>query len=138
VSSLEKLEEAARNGWIAELPGFGEKTQTNILAGIARYRKYSQRFLYSKAWEEASAMLNVVRAVPGVTRSFIGGSLRRCRETIGDLDILATAAGVEATTAIMDAFTTAGKVATIVGKGPTKSSVILNSGIQRGSARHSR
>ena len=126
VNSLEKLEEAARNGWIAELPGMGEKTQTNILAGIARYRKYSQRFLYSTAWDEATAMLNVVRAVPGVTRSFIGGSLRRCRETIGDLDILATAKDAAP---VMDAFTTAGKVATVIGKGPTKSSVILNSGI---------
>jgi len=126
IDSLEKLEEAARNGWIAELPGMGEKTQTNILAGIARYRKYSQRFLYSQAWDEASAILKVVRAVPGVTRSFIGGSLRRCRETIGDLDILATATNAAP---VMDAFVSMGKVATVIGKGPTKSSVILNSGI---------
>jgi DNA polymerase (family X) len=126
IDSLEKLEEAARNGWIAELPGMGEKTQTNILAGIARYRKYSQRFLFSQAWHEASALLKIVRAVPGVTRSFIGGSLRRCRETIGDLDILATAKDAAP---VMDAFTSAGKVATIINKGPTKSSVILNSGI---------
>jgi DNA polymerase (family 10) len=126
IDSLEKLEEAARNGWIAELPGMGEKTQTNILAGIARYRKYSQRFLYSQAWDEASAILKVVRAVPGVTRSFIGGSLRRCRETIGDLDILATATDAAP---VMDAFVSMGKVATVIGKGPTKSSVILNSGI---------
>lgn len=126
IDSLEKLEEAARNGWIAELPGMGEKTQTNILAGIARYRKYSQRFLYSQAWEEARAILQVVRGVPGVTRSFIGGSLRRCRETIGDLDILATAADAAP---VMDAFVSMGKVATVIGKGPTKSSVILNSGI---------
>lgn len=126
VNSIEKLEEAARNGWIAELPGMGEKTQTNILAGIARYRKYSQRFLFSKAWDEASAVLKVVRGVPGVTRSFIGGSLRRCRETIGDLDILATAKDAGP---VMDAFTGMGKVATVIGRGPTKSSVILNSGI---------
>lgn len=126
IDSLEKLEEAARNGWIAELPGMGEKTQTNILAGIARYRKYSQRFLYSTAWDEASALLEIVRAVPGVTRSFIGGSLRRCRETIGDLDILATAKDAAP---VMNAFTGAGNVATIVNQGPTKSSVILNSGI---------
>ena len=126
VDSLEKLEEAARNGWIAELPGMGEKTQTNILEGIARYRKYSQRFLYSKAWDEASAVLKVVRGVPGVTRSFIGGSLRRCRETIGDLDILATAKDADP---VMEAFVSMGKVATVIGKGPTKSSVILNSGI---------
>jgi DNA polymerase (family 10) len=126
IKSIEELEQAGRNGWLAELPGFGEKTQTNILSGIARYRKYSQRFLFSQAWNEASAVLEVVRGVKGVTRSFIGGSLRRCKETIGDLDILATAADAGP---VMDAFTSMPKVATIIGKGPTKSSVILSSGI---------
>ncbi len=129
VKSLEELEQAARNGWLAELPGFGEKTQTNILAGIARYRKYSQRFLFTQAWDEASAILKVVRAVPGVTHSFIGGSLRRCRETIGDLDILATTTSEDATVAAMDTFASMPKVATMIGRGPTKTSVILNSGI---------
>jgi DNA polymerase (family 10) len=126
VDSIEKLEQAGRNGWLAELPGFGEKTQTNILRGIARYRKYSQRFLFNQAWDEASAVLKVVRAVPGVTRSLIGGSLRRCRETIGDLDILATARDAEP---VMDAFTAMPNVATVIARGPTKSSVILNSGM---------
>jgi len=126
IKSLEELEQAGRNGWLAELPGFGEKTQTNILEGIARYRKYQSRFLFSTAWDEASAILDVVRAVPGVTRSFIGGSLRRCRETIGDIDILATAKDAEP---VMTAFVEMKNVATIVGQGPTKSSVILESGI---------
>ena len=126
IKSIEELEQAGRNGWLAELPGFGEKTQTNILSGIARYRKYSQRFLFRQAWDEASAVLDEVRGVKGVTRSFIGGSLRRSKETIGDLDILATAADAGP---VMDAFTTMRNVATVVGKGPTKSSVILESGI---------
>lgn len=126
IKSLEELEQAGRNGWLAELPGFGEKTQTNILEGISRYRKYQSRFLFSTAWNEASAILDVVRTVPGVTRSFIGGSLRRCRETIGDLDILATAADADP---VMKAFVGMKNVATIVGQGPTKSSVILESGI---------
>jgi DNA polymerase (family 10) len=126
IKSLDELEQAGRNGWLAELPGFGEKTQTNILDGISRYRKYQARFLYSTAWKEASAVLEVVRAVPGVTRSFIGGSLRRCRETIGDLDILATANDAEP---VMKTFVGMKNVATIVGQGPTKSSVILESGI---------
>lgn len=126
IKSLEELEQAGRNGWLAELPGFGEKTQTNILEGIARYRKYQSRFLFSTAWDEASAILDVVRAVPGVTRSFIGGSLRRCRETIGDIDILATAEDAEP---VMKALVGMANVATIVGHGPTKSSVILESGI---------
>ncbi len=126
VKSLEELEQAGRDGKLAVLPGFGEKTQTNILAGIARFRKYSQRFLYSTALADATDVLAVVRAVPGVTQSLVGGSLRRHKETIGDVDILATAADAGP---VMDAFTAMPRVATIVGKGPTKSSVILDSGI---------
>jgi DNA polymerase (family 10) len=126
VKSMDELEQAGRDGKLAVLPGFGEKTQTNILAGIARFRKYSQRFLYSSALADATAVLAVVQGVPGVTRSLIGGSLRRHKETIGDVDILATAADAEPA---MDAFTSMKRVATIVGRGPTKSSVILDSGI---------
>jgi len=126
IKSIEELEKAGRNGWLAELPGFGEKTQTNILNAISRHRKYAQRFLFSVAWGEASAVLEVVRDVKGVTRAIIGGSLRRCKETIGDVDILATAKDAEP---VMQAFVAMPSVSTIVGQGPTKSSVILESGI---------
>lgn len=126
LKSIDELEQAGRNGWLAELPGFGEKTQTNILKNIARFRKYQQRFLLSTAMAEAEAILAAVRRVPGVKQSLIGGSIRRHKETIGDVDILATAADAEP---VMGAFTTLPNVATIVGKGPTKSSVILKSGI---------
>lgn len=126
IKSIEELEKAGRNGWLAELPGFGEKTQTNILNAISRHRKYAQRFLFSVAWDEASTVLEVVRGVKGVTRGIIGGSLRRCKETIGDVDILATAKDAEP---VMQAFVGMPTVATIVGQGPTKSSVILESGI---------
>jgi len=126
IKSIDELEQAGRNGWLAELPGFGEKTQTNILKNIARYRKYQARFLLNVASEEAEAILAAVRAVPGVKRSFVGGSIRRHKETIGDVDILATAADAEP---VMEVFTTLPNVATIVGKGPTKSSIITTSGI---------
>lgn len=129
VASIDQLEQAGRDGKLAALPGFGEKTQTNILQGIARYRKYSQRFLYSTAFAEAEAILARVRAAKGVRRSMIGGSLRRRKETIGDIDILATADRDEDAAALMDMFTTMPNVATIVGKGPTKSSVVLTVGI---------
>jgi len=126
VKSIDELEKAGRNGWLAELPGFGKKTELNILAAIARHRKYAQRFLFSTAWDEASGILQVVRSVEGVKHSCIGGSLRRCRETIGDVDILATAENAEP---VMDAFVGMPNVATVIGKGPTKSSVILETGI---------
>ncbi|MCH7549254.1 MAG: pyridoxal-phosphate dependent enzyme, partial [Candidatus Krumholzibacteriota bacterium] len=126
IQSVAALEHAGRAGELAGLPGWGEKTQTNILSGIARMRKYQDRFLYSKAWKEACVIYDAVRTLPGVKRHMIGGSLRRRRETIGDVDILASAPDSEP---IMGAFTSHEKVATVVAKGPTKSSVILNSGI---------
>jgi DNA polymerase (family 10) len=126
VKSVDELEQAGRDGKLAVLPGFGEKTQLNILNAISRYRKYSQRFLFSVAEDEANTILAAVRRVKGVKHSLIGGSLRRHRETIGDIDILATAADAEP---VMETFTTLPNVATIIGKGPTKSSVIMKSGI---------
>jgi len=126
IQSVEALEHAGRAGQLADLPGWGEKTQTNILSGIARMRKYQDRFLYSKAWAEANVMYAAVKSLPGVVRHMIGGSLRRRRETIGDVDILVSAAD---SGPIMAAFTGHEKVATIVANGPTKSSVILDSGI---------
>jgi DNA polymerase (family X) len=126
IKSIDELEQAGRDGKLAVLPGFGEKTQTNILLAVSRYRKYSQRFLFSVALDEANAILDAVRRVPGVHQSIIGGSLRRCRETIGDIDILATTDDAEP---VMDVFTTLPNVATIIGKGPTKSSVVMKSGI---------
>ena len=126
VKSVDELEQAGRDGKLAVLPGFGEKTQLNILSAISRYRKYSQRFLFSVAEDEAIAILAAVQRVKGVKHSLIGGSLRRCRETIGDIDILATAADAEP---VMETFTTLANVATIIAKGPTKSSVIMKSGI---------
>lgn len=126
VKSVDELEQAGRDGKLAVLPGFGEKTQLNILNAVARYRKYSKRFLFSTAYNQASQILEAVRRVPGVKHSMIGGSLRRCRETIGDIDILATAADAEP---VMEVFTTLPDVATVIAKGPTKSSVIMQSGV---------
>jgi len=126
VDSVEALEQAGRDGKLAVLPGFGEKTQLNILRAIARMRKYQDRFLYSKAFPIASEIYDAVRAVPGVRRHMLGGSLRRRRETIGDVDILVTAAESDR---VMETFTTLPRVATVVSKGTTRSSVILDAGI---------
>lgn len=126
IDSIESLEHAGRAGELAGLPGFGEKTQTNILRGIAMMRKYQDRFLYSKALAAATPVYDAVRELKGVKRHLIGGSLRRCKETIGDVDILVSA---DDSDPIMDTFTTLPNVATVVGKGSTKSSVVLTSGI---------
>jgi DNA polymerase (family 10) len=126
VDSVEALERAGREGKLAVLPGFGEKTQLNVLRAIARMRTYEDRFLYSDAFADASEIYDAVRAVPGVRHHLLGGSLRRRRETIGDVDILVTADESER---VMEAFTTLPRVATVVSKGTTRSSVILDTGI---------
>jgi DNA polymerase (family 10) len=126
VASIDDLEKAAQDGQIAELEGFGEKSQEKILRGIESYRRYSQRHLFSEAFAEGKKLLEQVTSHPDVQRSMLGGSLRRRRETIKDIDILVSA---KKPGAIMDRFTTLPAVDSVVAKGETKASVVLESGI---------
>lgn len=127
IHSVEDLERAGRDGLLAALPGFGEKTQGNILRAIERMKKYQGRFLLSTAENQAQPIVQGVASVPGVSRHLITGSLRRRRETIGDVDILVCASDAEP---VMERFTSFDTVASVNAKGPTKSSVILTSGLQ--------
>ena len=90
VDSIEKLEAACKAGKIAELDGFGEKTQTNILEGIERKRTYASKHLLSDAWLAAEPLLEDLRSHPDVIRCSTAGSLRRFKEIIGDIDLLAS------------------------------------------------
>jgi len=90
ITSLELLEAACKAGKVAVLKGFGEKTQTNILEGIERRRSYASRHLISEALPLAEALLEALRSNPHVIRCSGGGSLRRHREVIGDVDLLAS------------------------------------------------
>lgn len=132
VNSIAELEQACREDKVAKLPGFGKKTQDNILQGLAFLAQHSGRFPYPVAEEEAERMLRVLREIPEIVRLQVAGSLRRRRETIGDIDIVASVAddaGPEVRQKIMDAFTRQPNVQAITGKGETKSSVVLNSNI---------
>ena len=126
LNSIEDLEKAAQDDVIAQLPGFGEKSQEKILRGIERIRSYSKRHLLSIITTEAETIYNEISKHPDVQRSLLGGSLRRARETLKDIDILVSAKKADD---IMDAFTGLPSVASIVAKGPTKSSVVLKAGI---------
>src|SRR5262249_53721536 len=88
IASIDQLEQACQEGRVAELAGFGEKTQKNLLQGIHRRRTYATRHLVSEALAVADPLLESLRQHPDVTRCSIGGSLRRFRETIGDVDFL--------------------------------------------------
>ena len=90
VDSIEKLEASCQAGKVAELDGFGEKTQANILEGIALKRTYASKHLLSDAWLAAEPMLENLRQHPDVIRCSTAGSLRRFKEVIGDIDLLAS------------------------------------------------
>ena len=89
VDSIDALEAAARNGRLAKLKGFGPKTAARILRGIELYRTSGSLSLYHRGAEEARALLGTVRAHPDVVVAEVAGSVRRHRETVGDVDIVA-------------------------------------------------
>ena len=132
INSIEELEQACKEDKVAALPGFGKKTQDKILQGLAFLAQHSGRFLYPVAEEEAERIREVLAAIPEIVRLQVAGSLRRRRETIGDVDIVASVAddlGDTTRRKIMDIFTSQPTVEAITGKGETKSSVVLKSGI---------
>src|SRR3989442_4792863 len=132
VTSIAELEQACHENKVARLPGFGKKTQDNILQGIAFLTQHSGRFLYPVAEEEAGRIHAALATLPEIVRLEVAGSLRRRRETIKDIDMVASVAddaSDEARRKIMDFFTSQPSVEAITGKGDTKSSVVLGSGI---------
>ena len=127
IETVEQLEQACQGGKIAGLKGFGEKTQTNILEGIARRRAYASRHLISEALPRAEPLLEALRSHPDVIRCSAAGSLRRHREIIGDIDLLASS---KAAAEVIEFFTSQPGVLKVLAKGDTKASVVLEGGIQ--------
>src|SRR5881394_391022 len=128
VSTLDELEKAAREGRVRGLKGFGEKTEQAILEGIVKVR--ARQGARRPLWETrplAEELLLRVRAVPGVKRAEIAGSVRRYAETNGDIDVVASADSAEL---VMEAFATAPGVTEILARGGTKCSVRLRDGLQ--------
>ncbi len=132
VTSIPDLVEACKQDKVAVLPGFGKKTQDKILQGIAFLAQHADRFLYPVAEEEASHMYTPLKALPEIVRLQVAGSLRRRRETVKDIDMVvsvADSASDDVRRKIMDVFTSQPTVQAITGKGETKSSVVLSSGM---------
>src|SRR5476649_192095 len=90
IDSIEKLEAACKSGKVAELEGFGEKMAANILEGIERKRTYASKHRLGDALRAAEPLLEQLREHPGVIRCSNAGSLRRFKEIIGDIDLLAS------------------------------------------------
>ena len=128
ITTLGELEYACKENRLVDLEGFGQKTQEKILAGIEMVKRFSERHLLSEVREQAEALFEQVQGFPGIIRSELAGSLRRWKETVKDIDILVSAKD-EDRDAIMDRFTGLPQVETIIAKGHTKSSIVLQSGI---------
>lgn len=122
ITTLEDLEAAAKAHQLAGLPGFGAKAEENILKGIEQYRGYQGRIVLSKALPYAEAIVHELQKLNAVERVLIAGSLRRMRETIGDIDILVVSTRPGE---VMDAFTRLEGVEDVIAKGDTKSSIVL-------------
>ena len=127
VETIEQLEKACKDGSVAKLKGFGEKTATNICEGINRRRSYASRHLISEALPLADGLLEALRSHPDVIRCSSAGSLRRHREIIGDVDLLASS---KQPSAVLDFFVKQPGVLSVIAKGDTKASVLLEGGIQ--------
>ena len=132
VHSIDELEQACKDDRVARLLGFGKKTQEKILQGIAFLQQHADRYLYPIAEAEAERIRTALATLPQIVRLEVAGSLRRRRETVKDIDMVASVrdnAPEEEQAAIMNFFASQPSVQAITGKGPTKSSVVLSSGI---------
>ncbi len=127
IESLADLRAAGEAGKIAALKGFGAKTQTKILEGITFIEKVGDRILQSRALRLVAPIIAAVREHPAVIRAEVCGSLRRRKETIGDLDIVFSA---EEPAPVLDRFVALPEVAQVLAHGPTKASVRLAEGVQ--------
>lgn len=127
ISTVEELEQACREGKVAQLAGFGAKTQANICEGIARRRTYAERHLLIEAWMLAEGLREELRSHPDVVRSSTAGSLRRFKELVGDIDLLVSS---KQPARVIDFFTGLPGVTAVPARGETKVSVLLEGGIQ--------
>jgi len=127
ISTLEELSAAAREGKLRDLPGMGAKSEAKLVAAIdALSRHGDERTSLGIAWPIAQQMLAELSKVPSVTNYAVGGSLRRMRDTIGDIDLLVAA---DSPDAVMDRFAALDMVESVSARGPSRSRVTLLNGL---------
>ena len=127
VDSIESLTVACQEGRVAELKGFGKKTEEKILSGIKNREAYAARHLWWDARARVEQILPVLEELPEVERVEAAGSFRRGMETVGDLDFLVASSNPAP---IMDWFTSMDGIAEVTAHGETKSSVRFEGGMQ--------
>lgn len=127
ITTLDDLAIAAREGKLRDLPGMGAKSEAKLIAAIEALSRHGDiRTPLGVAWPISRAILAELEMVPGVVRSAVGGSLRRMKDMIGDIDLLVAA---DSASPVMDRFNTLDVVESVVARGPTRSRVTLHNGL---------
>jgi DNA polymerase (family 10) len=127
VGSVDQLEQAIKDGRVASLERMGEKTAANILHSIEVFRRKDRRIPLGEALPVVEEILDSLRHIAGVKNLMPAGSLRRFKETVGDIDMMGTADDTES---VIQAFVKLPQVREVLSQGPTKASVILPKGLQ--------
>jgi len=127
IRDVEALQKAAERGEIRHLQGFGVKTEQRLLSALRAPMNQARRFKHSVAAQYAEALATELLRVKDVVTVDITGSYRRCRETVGDIDILVTA---PSSNAVMQRFTNYDEVVEVLAKGETRSTAVLRCGLQ--------
>jgi DNA polymerase (family X) len=127
VGSVEQLEQAIKDGRVATLERMGEKTAANILHAIEAFRRKDRRTPLGEALPAVEEVIAALSKVPGVRNLTAAGSLRRFKETVGDIDLMGTADDPEM---VIQVFVKLPQVRQVLSQGPTKASVILPKGLQ--------
>lgn len=127
VTSLDELERAAAEHRLSQLPGIGRKTEDKLLKELHRLRQRTRRLLLSVALTAAEEVVDILRQNPAVLDIEPAGSIRRRKETIGDIDILVSSRDPSS---VMDTFTTMALVKEVIARGPTRSSILTNDDLQ--------
>jgi DNA polymerase (family 10) len=132
VADIDALEEAAKAGHLNKLPRMGEKFTTKLLKGIEDHRKNSSRFRIDQAYDHAERISALIRAFPGIETITPAGSLRRGRETVGDLDLLVTGPACEpgVVAAAVEHVATLPLIDKLLAKGQNKVSFTLRNNLQ--------
>jgi len=126
ITSAEQLQRALDDGSLAGIRGIGQKKLASMKQGLARLREAGQRRSIGEALPVAMALIEAVRGIEGVARAEVAGSLRRCRETIGDVDLLCCVKEASAAETVTAAFVKLPGVQRVLAQGPVKASVIVD------------
>jgi DNA polymerase (family 10) len=126
ITSTSELLDALHDQRLRHLRGWGEKSEENLARALAEAHAGGGRIQLAVALDLAEEMVTALRGTPGVRRIAYAGSLRRMRDTIGDIDLLVSAADAEP---VMDAFTGLPQTARVLARGSTKSSVVTTKGL---------